>query len=261
MKFIKPLIGAAAIVAALTSMASAQSLTHRWDMSSVNDSVGGLVGTVVPNATLTGGVLTPTGNNGLTLPAATVSGINDAFTIETWYTFNVSSGFQTLFSFSNGTNQDYLINVARRGDSGDQSAAFKVAGNETFVTGPINATGVLTQVVIVYDGNTTASFYVNGTFSNSINNVNANFSLSNYTTIGVGGNNPWNDPSVTGTISDFRIYTGALTAGQVSALNGLGADASNGAINGVVAVPEPTTVALLVGAGVAGLVMRRRSRA
>ena len=141
------------------------------------------------------------------------------------------------------------------------SSAFKVAGTERFVQGPTNAVNTLTQVVVTYDGNATANFYVNGTFANSITNVDPNFNLSSFTQLGIAGSSPWPDDALNGTVSDFRIYGGALTGSQVTALNGLGADASNAAINGVVAVPEPSTIALLVGAGVAGLVIRRRSRA
>ncbi len=100
---------------------------------------------------------------------------------------------------------------------------------------------------------------MNGVFQVSITNVPDSFDLSSFTQIGVAGSSPWGDDSFHGTISDFRIYSGALDANQVSGIFALGADASNSAI--IAAIPEPSTIALLVGAGVAGLVIRRRSRA
>lgn len=264
MKFIKPLIGAAAIVAAFTSMASAQSIVHRYEMNgNANDSVGTATGTVV-GGTFGGGAFTPTGGQGMSLPTAAVAGLNNAFTIECWYTWNGNGEYQTVFSFSDNTQNNFLINVARRGNESIQGSAFRVNGeDQTLITGPTNQTpgtsGPLTQIVITFDGISTGTFYVNGVASMTMTNINPAFDLSVFTKIGIGGNSPYPDPSVGGTISDFRIYNGALTAGQVTALNGLGADASNGAI--VAAIPEPSTIALLVGAGVAGLVIRRRSRA
>lgn len=292
MKSIKPLIGAAAIVAAFTSMASAQSLVHRYDMNSVNDSVGTAAGTLAAGATLNGGVLTPVdganaggGNgNGLNLPTSAVAGLSGSFSIECWYSWDGTGGYQTLYSFSNGSNANSLVSVAKRqGEQNiaSQSSAFKWAPNnaETIVQTRTNknpgAAGglVLASVVTTYDATTNmASIYLNGAVVSAID-LNTNqpigsttgtlpitgFNLSSLTQLGIGGSSPYTDEVVNGTISDFRIYSGALSQSQIASIYGLGADASNSAITA--AIPEPTTVALLVGAGVAGLVMRRRSRA
>lgn len=231
------------------------------------DIIGTANGTLGAGASLTGGVLTAAGGagnpgggtgNGLNLPTSAVAGLNNAFSIEVWYTWTGTPGYQTVFAFSNGTNNDYLINVADRGNApGNQSSAFKTSGAETYVQGPANTPNTLTQVVVSYDGNTTANFYVNGVFANSISNINPNFDLSSFTQLGIAGNSPWGDAVLSGTISDFRIYEGALSGAQVTTLNGLGADATNAQI--FAAVPEPATLALL-GLGSAVVMLRRRRR-
>lgn len=251
-------------LAATTSFA--QSIVHRWDMNTVNDIIGTANGILGTGAQLSGGILTPAGGggnpgggtgNGLNLPVSAVAGLNDAFSIEVWYTWNGTAGYQTVFAFSNGTNNDYLINVADRGNApGNQSSAFKTSGNETYVQGSAFTPNVLSQVVVTYDGNTTANFYVNGVFANSITNVNPNFNLSSFTQLGIAGNSPWGDAVLHGTISDFRIYEGMLDGTQVSTLNGLGADATNGQI--IAAVPEPGVLALLGGSAAMLLIRRRR---
>lgn len=264
MKKTPVLLVALAAFAATTSFA--QSIVHRWDMNTVNDIVGTANGILGTGAQLSGGVLIPAGGegnpgggtgNGLNLPTSAVAGLNDAFSIEIWYTWDGTGTYQTVFAFSNGTNNDYLINVANRGNAqGNQSSAFKTSGNETYVQGSAFATNVLSQVVVTYDGNTTARLFVNGVFANAITNVNANFNLSSFTQLGIAGNSPWGDDVLHGTVSDFRIYEGTLTDSQVSSLHGLGADATNGQI--IAAVPEPSVIALLGGAAMTTLLFRRR---
>lgn len=266
MKKISALLVVLAAFLAPTSFA--QSIAHRWDMTTVNDIVGTANGILGAGAQLSGGILTPAGGagnpgggtgNGLNLPTSAVAGLNDAFSIEVWYTWDGTGEYQTVFAFSNGTNNDYLINVANRGNPnvGKQSSAFKTSGNEVFVLGNAFTPNALSQVVVTYDGNTTANFYVNGVFANSITNVNPNFDLSSFTQLGIAGNSPWPDSPLHGTVSDFRIYSGILGDSQVSALNALGADATNEQI--ISAVPEPSVIALLGGAAAMLLIRRRRS--
>jgi hypothetical protein len=295
MKFIKPLIGAATIVTAFTSIASAQSIVHRYDMNidgTANDSVGTADGTLSAGATIAGGVLTPQdGGNpsggtgrGVVLPTTAVAGLSGSFSIECWYSWDGTGGYQTLYSFSNGSNANSLVAVAKRqgeANLASQSSAFKWApdNTETIVQTRTNknpgAAGglVLASVVTTYDATTNmASIYLNGAIVSAIDLNNSQpvgsttgtlaitgFNLSSLTQLGIGGSSPYTDEVVNGTISDFRIYSGALSLSQVANIYSLGADASNSAITA--AIPEPSTIALLVGAGVAGLVIRRRSRA
>jgi cellulose 1,4-beta-cellobiosidase len=61
--------------------------------------------------------------------------------------------------------------------------------------------------------------------------------LATLTYIGINGGSPWGDNSINGSTRDFRIYGQALTAGQVTNLYALGAEASNAAITAVLTPP------------------------
>lgn len=246
----------AAVMLMGTSVGFSQvSLEHRWDMNSVNDIVGSANGELAPGAQLEGGVLIPANGdnpaggtgNGLNLPTSAVAGLDGAFSIEVWYTRTGDGVWKTLYAFTGGAGNDtdnYLIGVQRRGDPADtQSSAFKWDGAEYLTLGDLNAVNELSQVVTTYDGAGTASFYLNGVLQGTFTNIDPAFQLSSLTTLmGIGGNSPWPDDVLEGTISDFRIYAGALDATQVSTLNGLGADATNDQI--FAAVPEPEVYAM-----------------
>jgi hypothetical protein len=106
----------------LGGSANAQ-LLHRYDFTSTNDTVGTANGTLTGGATLSGGTLVTAGGNGavsglwgntnspmMILNTNAVSGLTNAFTIESW--FSCSTGwpkFDSLFAFSDGTTANYLM--------------------------------------------------------------------------------------------------------------------------------------------------------
>lgn len=272
----QPTFLAIALTAAVVSSGFAQSLVHRWDMDTVNDSVGTSHGTLVNGASLSGGslILNPLANTGsgvnapaLSLPTTAVGGLGGSFSIETWFTFDeLGLVYTTLYSFSNGTTNSYIIGTPNRGDSGGvASVAFKNGGEpEARVTIPNLADDQSYQFVATFDATLNiGTVYVNGVLVSTVSLDSLNmqpFDLSTFTQLGIGGLAPYGDRGLEGTVQDFRIYQGALSDEQASVLYGLGADATNSQIFS--AVPEPDSLALLFAAGACTFfVARRRQRA
>lgn len=252
---------AAVMLMGISAGFSQVSFEHRWDMSydpvtkTVFDTVGGANGLLVGGATISGGVLTPVNGvnpaggsgQGVNLTADAVAGIDGAFSIEVWYTRVGESAYKTLFAFTGGegkNSDNYLIAVQKRGGN-EQSSAFKWNGIEKLALGAPNAQNQLSQVITTFsDG--IASFYLNGVLQSTITDIDPAFQLSSLTTLmGIGGNSPWPDEVLQGTISDFRIYSGALDDSQISALYALGADATNEQIFAVVPEPEAYAIGML----------------
>ena len=278
------LAATAGLLAALGLSADAQSLLHRYDFNSTSDTVGTANGTLVGTATLSGGALVTDGQNGnvngtwsgtgprMTVDGSAVSGLSGAFTIETWFTCTTGwPKFDTIYSFSDATTANYLLSTPVRGGAPWQSSvAMKGAGGTATGSWDYFANGIyldnnsLHQQLVTYDG-TTLTYYIDGVIANysslPATVVNPGFNLSTLTSIGINGGSPYGDPSLTGSTTDFRIYSGALSADQVAGVYSLGSDASNvSIISAITPVPEPSTLALGALGGLALLVMRQRAR-
>ena len=241
----------------LGGSANAQ-LLHRYDFNTTNDTVGTANGSLEGTATLSGGALVTTGTagglsggvpqNGLLLSSNAVTGITNAFTIETWFVANFYGGFCTVFSFSDSTTANYVLATPARGNSPFASSISVVGGGGSY-TGPgdIQASeqyqdnGALHEMTVTYDG-TTLSYYIDGALGSfaglppTISDPGLNLSALPY--IGINGGSPYGDNSINGSCRDFRIYGQALTAAQVAGVFALGSDASNAAISNAIAPPS-----------------------
>ena len=276
-------IMAAAAVLAVCALTARADLVHRYDFNSANDTVGTANGTLVNSATITGGALVTAGGNGavdgrwdlngprLTLDPSAVSGITGAFTIEDWFT--VTTGwpkYDTLYAFSDDTTLNYILGAPVRGYSPWPSGVGFIGGGgvaradtniwDFVLSGIWLDQGGPHQTILTYDG-TTFSYYVDGVLANynglPATAVDPGFNLSTLTYIGINGGSPYDDPTLTGSTYDFRIYSQALTADQVTSMYNLGSDASNPAI--VAIIPEPSSLAL-VGIGALALLALRRKK-
>jgi len=215
-------------------------LVHRYNFSSgANDSVGTANGTLGTGVISGGKLMTDGTKTGVSLPAAAVTGITGPFAIETWILATAPQGaYHTAFSFSDGTPAQYLIGQPNR-DSGqgwNSSISLRTGGVNSgkLMMGfpgdvfPDNPDQSPRQVVITYDG-TNFIYYWNGVQASvSPTAVGPGFSLQALATkIGINSGSPFNDPSLTGYTTDFRIYNQNLTAQQVGRLYAGGPDASN----------------------------------
>jgi Concanavalin A-like lectin/glucanases superfamily/Bacterial Ig-like domain (group 2) len=234
-------------------------LAHRYSFATdASDSVGGANGTINGDATVAGGQLVLSGNQGssVTLPAGIVSGMNQV-TIETWATFPGSiNAFANLFAFGStdngsplsstfGDGTNYitfsphtggLTSQANFGQGDPGNGAERDAVINTVLDNQTNM-----QITVVYNPFAGIdTYYTNGVLAASVTIFNnlmdpvayagptyTNASILPYTL----GADPLNyigqslytgDPGLLANIDEFRIYNSPLTAAQIAADHALG---------------------------------------
>ena len=267
------------MVAVLATAVNAD-LLHRYDFEvDASDSVGTADATVYGSASVTGGGLYSGGgwingqlvggipNNGALVPASVAAELTGAFTIEAWHQAPYGGGYNTVFSFSDGTTSNYFLGTNARGNSPYGSGYAVIGGggpvSELQGLGQWADNDTLQHMLITYDG-TTLTYYQNGsTDYNGFNTANGTVAsqvvpgldLSTLPLIGINGGAPWPDNSINGSVWDFRIWDNAVAAGAAEALYALGPDAATEDVIAAAAIPEPATLALL---GLGALVLRRK---
>lgn len=225
---------AAACVATPARAADPATLTHRYsftnvDYSTITDSVGGPSwnGSVRGTAVLgvPDGVLTLDGAAGSmgVLPSGLLQGLN-AVTVETWASFGAIPNWVNLFCFgdTSGTVGAKYLDFCPHSGSGDMRAIISDANpgysheQGAFKTGNLdNQSNVHIVVTCDSDGHTIA-FYINGALTGI--NTNMTIGLSNVTDVlnYIGHSGYTGDPYMTGSVDEFRIYSGVLTASQIA---------------------------------------------
>ena len=223
-------------------------LVHRYSFNdgTANDSVGSANGTLVGNATISGGQLVLPNTTSvapatdyLQLPAGiltnSVNGTNNApaVTVEAWAT--VKAGQYTwanLFDFGNrdaGGLSEYDIHVCVHANDNSTIAGISDSDNANvdyqFVDlDPGSSLDGSTNVHITAVFNPPAGYvaiYLNGVLAGADNNVTIPMSGVQAVRNIIGADN-WPDPGMQGSIDEFRIYNGALTADEIAATQVLG---------------------------------------
>ena len=207
-------------------------LEHRYAFTNdASDSITGANGILLGNATIGGGQLILDGTVGtyMDLPNGLVSNFN-SLTVEVWVTDNGSASWARIYDFGNSANGEGQqggsisgIFLTLPSGFGNLRGSYTVTGGgsgEQVLEWPVNgrpAAGQKAHIVWTTDGSAqTGRLYVNG------NLVGQNNSMS-LTPAAIGRTlNDWigksqfaTDPYFKGTIDDFRIYEGALTAQQI----------------------------------------------
>ena len=195
------------------------------------DSVGGY------NATLNGtmafngsGQVVLDGSNGsyVGLPPAQLSGLS-AITIDAWISFTVPNNNVHLFSIDDGggtgSGGSYLrYNLFDSGNGNGGTNFFEGiigwSGNSLHGGSLLPTNNTPVHVTLVYDPvNGVKSIYVNGELSSTYSGSLA--ALSSYAqNVFTLGRSPWaayGDPYLKGSIDEFRVYSGVLSAGEIAA--------------------------------------------
>jgi len=214
-------------------------LVHRYSFDGtgvdVLDSVGGAPGKVV-NAVLNGdGTLTLAGGTSdeyVNLPNGIISSLTDA-TFEAWFVWGGGKPWQRLFDFGSssagedkqGSGVTYLFFTLST-DTAYPRAAYSTNGNSNEIVVQMLsslASGQSTQVdVVADDTNNLMSLYVDGMFEASVafeGHLTLLHDVNNWL-----GRSQFVDPSFGGTLDEFRIYAGALTAAQIASNHNSGAN-------------------------------------
>lgn len=218
----------------------------------LTDSVGGSNGTFYGVGTFTGselslppGSFTPnsdgthnTNNTGyVLLPAGMISTLPSEASFEFWVTYRGGNVWQEMMSFGQGASPGlqlggghYLMINPCEGINNDRKLRvewFGVAG-ATALVGPTELPqNRLVQVVLTHDQDRQLDrLYVDGQLQAS-GTVTATFDslpdTDNYLIC-----DEWPDPNFNGSYNEFRIWNGALTAGQIATLFSAGPDVISG---------------------------------
>jgi len=204
-----------------------------WN-NSANDVVGSATLYLVNGATISGGALNLGGGG----QYATITGINSgngvsalsAVSFEGWGTYSAATGaWSRLFDFGatdgSGLGYDYIgATVAAGGVGGPLRAIFTNAdpgySNETDASATsTGATGNPVYTVVTFDGSTNVlSLYMNGNLAatnTAPSGVNLAGISNQYAYLGKSLYN--NDSPLNGSISEFRVWNGALSPAMVAA--------------------------------------------
>lgn len=204
----------------LVSFCQAATLAHRWSFNdNTTDTIGGVSGILQGGASLsTSQLILPgsgTSRNANRMTFASPINIGGNFgsagvTIETWYTDTGTGTWGKLFQFGNNSAGQELAYTHTRGNgqqsgvdrSGAQLLGEQVTQNEEH------------HLVITVSPDGNLNTWVDG--EQKLTNVNTN-NLSNVTTgFEAIGATSWNDPGMRGSVNEFRIYEGELTAAEVA---------------------------------------------
>ena len=230
----------------------AQTLIHRYSFNgSARDSIGGADGMMVGvvglqsssgvngSADFSGSGMSGSVPNYIRMPVSAVSGLQNA-TMEFFTTnFNppksqigaVGGQYQTLFSAagSYGTTTNFVnltpnFSGAGLGFSAQRNGSGSVAFTAhdplpcwrqnhivDFVFSGFSGVGSVGTVTLYLDGQQIAQ----GKTACSLAAVAAGAGGIN--AVGIGGGSPYNDPNFSGSLNEFRIFNGALTAPQIAA--------------------------------------------
>ncbi|HEX7633707.1 MAG TPA: LamG-like jellyroll fold domain-containing protein [Noviherbaspirillum sp.] len=180
------------------------------------------------NATLINGPVWTAGRSGnaisldgvndyLELPAGIVSDLAD-FTIATWVYWNASQTWARIFDF--GSNTGYYMFLSPRAGNGTARFAITNSANygEQVISGNTALpTGQWVHVAVTLSG-TTGTLYINGNVAGTNTSIAfAPFRLGSTTQNWI-GRSQYADPYFNGKLDDFRIYNGALSAAEITAL-------------------------------------------
>jgi hypothetical protein len=214
------------IVSLMTSRGA--TLANRWSFdTNTNDSAGGITGVLQGGAIISAGQLSLSGAGSSTaanrMIFASPIDIGGNFgatgvTIETWYTDTGTGTWGKLFQFGNNSAGQELGYTHTRGSG--QMSGIDRDGAQLFGEQITQNEEHHLVITVSSDGNLSA--WVDGV--QKLTNTNTN-DLSNVTTTFEAiGATSWGDPGMKGTVNEFRIWSGELTAGEVTSSLGAGPD-------------------------------------
>ncbi|TAL01130.1 MAG: hypothetical protein EPO07_08785, partial [Verrucomicrobia bacterium] len=155
------------------------------------------------------------------LPNGVTSGITN-FTVSTWVWINSFSTWQRIFDFGTGTGNYMFLTTQYTANAPDYAklrfGIRTTVAAEQYVSGTsiVLPTNAWTHVAVTRSGNT-VSLYVNGALAGSgsitLNPADLGVTTQNYL-----GKSQWADPYLDGNLDDFRLYSHAMSAGEIVAL-------------------------------------------
>ena len=223
-----PLCLALACLLVTLNPAHSATLSNRWSFASdTTDSVGGNTGVLFGDAFVRDGELVldgaPNGSGadsmGFTTPVdlATNHGISGV-TFESWYTDTGSGSWSKLFSFGNGTGGSNIIFNLQQGGSGQGRVQYQGMGGE-FNFGPRPALNEEHHLALSITPDGRVNAFIDG-IQIDVASTGQTGDGNDLSTLPsswerIGASN-WGDAGMTGTINEFRIWDGVLTAEDIA---------------------------------------------
>jgi len=243
-----------ALATQVFNQVSAATLEHRYSFTTdANDTIGGAHGTLLGGATISDGAVVLNGSGAyVDLPNGIISTYS-SITFEIWVTDHGSDWWARIFDFgfsdvgegSSGTGTNYIFLTPQSGGwtlrgalvvnslGGEQS----VEWSETRLP-----TGSQKHVVLTIDAaSQTGRLYVDGELVSENTSMTFNPTQLGYTVNNWIGRSQWNDPYFFGSITEFRIYDGALTAAEVQQNYNFGQEVISGPVT-FLTQPQSQTV-------------------
>ena len=150
------------------------------------------------------------------LPAGIVSSLNN-FTISAWVKASSVSTWSRVFDFGTGTTA-YMFLTLNAGSYPRFAITTNSNGSEQVINGTTAfTTGVWHHVAVTLSG-TTGTLYIDGVAVASNTGMTLKPSSLGSTTQNYIGKSQWSDPYLNGSVDDFRIYSRALSASEISSL-------------------------------------------
>ncbi|RYD22506.1 MAG: hypothetical protein EOP88_07790, partial [Verrucomicrobiaceae bacterium] len=155
-----------------------------------------------------------------TLPTGVIGGLTNA-TFMTWVKLNgAPTTWQRIFDFGTGNNNYLFLTTQYVAGANANRLRFGIR-TATVAEQLINSTtttplGTWTHVAVVLSGST-GRIYLNGNLVGENTAMTLNPSSLGTTSLNYLGRSQWPDPYFNGSLDDFRIYSRAMTAGEVGA--------------------------------------------
>jgi hypothetical protein len=156
-------------------------------------------------------------NQYLTLPAGVLSGLTNC-TISMWANLDSASAWSRLFDFGTGTS-NYMFLTTSNGTTIRFAITTNGAGNEQQINGTTAfPMGGWHHVAVTLAGSI-GTIYVDGVQVGQNTTMTLNPSSLGNTTFNYIGKSQYSaDPYLTGVVDEFRIYSQALSASQITSL-------------------------------------------
>ena len=156
------------------------------------------------------------------LPLGSVVQSSNSMTVASWVRIETSGTWARLFDFNNDDTDVYMYFAPTNGSVSRFAITTGSNDAESGVTGPaIGADGMWHHVAAVIDGTTSEmSLYIDGSLVDSAATETLPSALGNTVNNNIGLSAWPDDPYLTGSVDEFRVYNRALSAEEVQYLVG-----------------------------------------
>jgi hypothetical protein len=210
------------LLAMALNISTASHPTHRYSFdANANDSIGTAHGTVIGNASITNGQLLLNGTNGHVQLPANLFTNSKSLTLEIWFVNQQNVIGRNLWSFTGSPAISYVLQTPPPFNGLSRGHYGHISGLDKVDSIPIPAGKPHHLVWAQDEGSRTVRVFLNG----QLFGQNTNFTATPGTTTSASYLGGFLNSPIKGSISEFRIYSNALSHLEVLQSASLGPDA------------------------------------